>query len=150
MKLDKIIITNSEIETYEQGYDFAEVLVAGDIVLFFGDLGAGKTEFIKGICSYFEVEELVTSPTFTIINQYFAKEDNEGIVIYHLDLYRIKSEKELVEIGLSECLDDPQSIKLIEWADRAISYFSEDVYSIEMTFNENESSKRTIYIKKNN
>jgi tRNA threonylcarbamoyladenosine biosynthesis protein TsaE len=148
MELDKIIITNSEKETFEQGNIFAEVLVAGDIVLFTGDLGAGKTEFIKGICDYFGVEELVTSPTFTIINQYFATNEDAVLVIYHLDLYRIKTEKELVEIGLSECLEDAQSIKLIEWAEKASSYYSDQVYRIAITLAEDDSNKRTINITK--
>lgn len=113
------ITTKSEEETIELGKKFAERLTRGDVVLFFGDLGSGKTEFIKGICRYFEVEEIVTSPTFTIMNQYNGTLDDEDLSIYHIDLYRIKTKNELAEIGFEECIFSTDSIKLVEWAENS-------------------------------
>lgn len=113
------ITTKSEEETIELGKKFAERLTRGDVVLFFGDLGSGKTEFIKGICRYFEVEEIVTSPTFTIMNQYNGTLDDEDLSIYHIDLYRIKTKNELAEIGFEECIFATDSIKLVEWAENS-------------------------------
>lgn len=111
--------TKSEAETIELGKSFAEKLKKGDVVLFYGDIGVGKTEFIKGICKYFNVEEIVTSPTFTIINQYNGMLNGEEIVIFHIDLYRVKEKKELLEIGFEECLYSADSIKLVEWAENS-------------------------------
>lgn len=113
------ITTNSEEETIELGRRFARQLKKGDVVLFFGDLGSGKTEFIKGICRYFDVEEMVTSPTFTIMNQYTGKIFGEQVTIYHIDLYRIKTKQELAEIGFEECVFASDSIKLVEWAENS-------------------------------
>ncbi|HOV91984.1 MAG TPA: tRNA (adenosine(37)-N6)-threonylcarbamoyltransferase complex ATPase subunit type 1 TsaE [Candidatus Kapabacteria bacterium] len=110
--------STSESDTYNIGKKLATYLVPGDIVAFYGDLGSGKTAIIKGFCDYFDVDEIVVSPTFTIINKYEGKEKNIPITIYHIDLYRIESDKELQEIGFSEYLNDPSAIKLIEWADR--------------------------------
>ncbi len=111
--------TKSEAETIELGKSFAEKLKKGDVVLFYGDIGVGKTEFIKGICKYFNVEEIVTSPTFTIINQYNGMLNGEEIAIFHIDLYRVKEKKELLEIGFEECLYSADSIKLVEWAENS-------------------------------
>ena len=110
--------STSEAETYNIGKKIASNLSQGDIVAFYGDLGSGKTAMIKGICDYFDVDEIVVSPTFTIVNRYEGKEKNIPITIYHIDLYRIENDKELQEIGFSEYLNDSNAIKLIEWADR--------------------------------
>lgn len=148
MILDKNIITNNENETILLGKSFAEDLKKSDIVLFTGELGAGKTEFIKGICSFFKVEEYVTSPTFTIINQYFGTDEFEGLIIYHIDLYRIKNEKELLEIGISEFLEDESSIKLIEWADKVLIHYPKNVYRIDITQGCDNENQRNICITK--
>jgi tRNA threonylcarbamoyladenosine biosynthesis protein TsaE len=113
------ITTKSEIETEHIGKVFAKNLVAGDIVAMYGDLGSGKTEFVKGICDYFEVEEIITSPTFTIVNKYTSSvAGKESLSIYHIDLYRIEKETELNEIGFQEYLNDENAITLIEWAEK--------------------------------
>lgn len=111
--------TYSEDETFRLGQKLAERSKPGDIITLTGDLGAGKTEFVKGFCDYFEVDEIVTSPTFTIINQYNGKFDGEDIIIYHIDLYRINSIKEFEEIGFQECINSEGAIKLIEWPEKA-------------------------------
>lgn len=139
-------ITHSEEDTIELGIKFAERLLDGDTVGFFGDLGSGKTEFIKGICSYFDVEEIVTSPTFTIINQYFAKKNGEEFPIYHIDLYRIKDNKELEDTGFSECINAPVGLKLVEWAEKAKDYMPETWYKIEIRFGDDDENYRAITI----
>ncbi len=107
-----------ESETFRLGLDMASDLRSGDTVALYGDLGAGKTEFIKGICEGLHVDEIVSSPTFTIINQYAGRSgDGKGITIYHIDLYRVESGEELEEIGLPETLADPLAVKLIEWSE---------------------------------
>lgn len=138
--------TQSEQETIELGKKFAESLVPGDLVLFYGDLGSGKTEFIKGICEHFNVDELVTSPTFTIMNQYAGEFGDYELPIYHVDLYRIKSKEELGEIGLQDCLFSDDAIKLIEWAEKAHSLLPDTQYKVKISFDPEDENKRLIDI----
>jgi len=84
------------------------------IVLFKGDLGAGKTTLIKMICGGKGVEGEMSSPTFSIVNEYQGKDD----VLYHFDLYRIENQEELLDIGFEDYLDSGR-ICLIEWPEIA-------------------------------
>ncbi len=146
MKMTGKHITNSEAETIALGTKFAEILRAGDLVLFYGTLGAGKTEFIKGICDYFEVDEIVTSPTFTIINQYFGNLDGEQLPIYHLDLYRLNSQKDLDEIGFTDCIYSEDAIKLVEWAEKAENALPSTRYDIHISFDDDKENERVLSI----
>ena len=105
--------TDSVEETIALGEKFSTKLSAGNIVALFGDLGTGKTHFIKGVCRGLGVHEHVASPTFTIVNEY----DAGGVKICHVDCYRLQSEKELRNIGFEDYLFGSY-ICLIEWADR--------------------------------
>ncbi|MBX3043443.1 MAG: tRNA (adenosine(37)-N6)-threonylcarbamoyltransferase complex ATPase subunit type 1 TsaE [Candidatus Kapabacteria bacterium] len=145
--MDKII-TGSENETILAGINFARGLNQGNIIALTGELGAGKTEFVKGICEFYGVEEIVTSPTFTIINSYEGFKSSGSFMIYHIDLYRINDQQELKEIGFEECLSDDTSIKLIEWAEKAEDRLREIDYLIEIKTDEYDENKREILIKK--
>ena len=138
--------TLSEDETIQLGKKFAKELSLGDIVYLYGELGSGKTEFIKGICQYFDVEDLVTSPTFTIMNKYVGEYKHQEIAIYHIDLYRIEEDKELNEIGFGECMYEENSIKLIEWAEKAESQLNKPAYIVKIIPDENSENVRQIYI----
>lgn len=97
-------------ETIAFGKEFAKELSIGDVVCLNGDLGAGKTHFVKGIASFFGVdEEQVSSPTFTLINEYQG-----SIPIYHFDCYRLESEQEALEIGTEEYFYG-DGISIVEW-----------------------------------
>lgn len=112
--------SQSEQETILLGEQIAAQFQPGDVITLEGDLGAGKTEFVKGVCRYFEVSDLVTSPTFSIINQYDGTmAGGEPVKIYHVDLYRIDSPSELAEVGFDDMVFAPNAIKLIEWPDKA-------------------------------
>ncbi|MGA1277617.1 MAG: tRNA (adenosine(37)-N6)-threonylcarbamoyltransferase complex ATPase subunit type 1 TsaE [Candidatus Kapaibacteriota bacterium] len=112
--------THSEEETRSIGKFFAEKISPGEIITLAGDLGAGKTEFVRGVCAYFSVHDIVSSPTFTIMNQYIGTNpDDSEIALFHIDLYRIQDAKELLEIGFSECMSDEQVIKFVEWPEKA-------------------------------
>lgn len=133
----------SEEETFEIGANFSSRLQAGDVIAFYGELGAGKTEFIKGICQGMNVEEIVSSPTYTIINQYAGEDRRRRAVdIYHIDLYRIENAGELIEVGLSEFLADGNSIKLIEWAENAEAILPAERYDIYFVALDDENSRR--------
>jgi tRNA threonylcarbamoyladenosine biosynthesis protein TsaE len=144
--LDTKYKTNSEDETIELGRKFAKELPVGSVVYLYGELGAGKTEFIKGICEFFNVKDLVSSPTFTIMNKYIGEANNKEIAIYHIDLYRIEQAKELDEIGFEECLFEDNSIKLIEWAEKAKSHSNRPTYTVKIETDEESENVRTIYI----
>ena len=109
--------SHSPDETREIARQFAIGLKAGDIILLSGDLGAGKTLFVKGICDVFQCAEFVSSPTFTIVNSYQGKNLGAEYAIHHFDLYRISREEELSNIGFDEYLYSP-AISIIEWSDR--------------------------------
>lgn len=132
--------TQSEEETIALGVDFAKRLSPGSIVALFGELGTGKTRFIKGICRGLGVHEHVASPTFTIVNEY----NGTGIKVYHFDFYRMKSVLELQEIGFDEYLED-DGVCLIEWADRVQDFLPQHRYDVHMTLG-NEENVREIVI----
>ena len=106
------IITKSPTETEAIGSELAEKLSPGESVLLFGELGAGKTTFTRGICNALGVE-LVKSPSFVIVNVYNGK-----IPIYHIDLYRIKEIEPIIIGEIQEYLWDKDAISIVEWAER--------------------------------
>ncbi len=138
--------TLSEEDTINLGKEFAKGLSSGDVVAIYGDLGSGKTEFVKGICEYFQVEEIVTSPTFTIVNKYTGTASDNQIILYHIDLYRIEKESELLEIGFEEYLGDKSAISLIEWAEKT-SLIPENAIQVKIFLDDNDDNKRMITIK---
>lgn len=116
--------THSPEETENIGKAAAQYLRRGDIITLSGDLGAGKTVFARGILCGLGYIGRVTSPTFTIVNEY---ETPAGLVA-HLDLYRILQPEALLEIGLEEYLDGSR-IVLIEWSENAGSLLPEKIKS---------------------
>ena len=111
------IITHSLQETEQLGKDLAKKLQPGDIVLLYGDLGAGKTSFVKGIAQGFGVRSDITSPTFTLMNMYPAKH-KEIATLVHIDTYRLQHEDDLIEIGVRDYLGSSHTVTLIEWPER--------------------------------
>lgn len=147
MKIINTIQSKSQEETIKAGYEFAQKLNWGSTVIFNGDLGAGKTHFIKGICKFFSVEEEATSPTFTIINIYNGYFDRSEIEIAHIDLYRIEDPAEFRNIGFSEYLFDDSIIKLIEWPQRAETLLEGNVdFSVDIKLNNEIETAREIII----
>ena len=109
----KTIVTSSELETAAVGRDLASCLSAGSVVLLFGDLGAGKTAFIRGLAEGLGVgPEQVSSPTFTIMQEYRGGR----LPLFHVDLYRLNDRREVEDLGLEEIAAD--GILAIEWAER--------------------------------
>lgn len=114
MSADLLVIeTESAEETERVGRVLAELLPRGAVVALRGDLAAGKTCLVRGMASYFAPGELVTSPTFTLVNEYGA-----GIKLYHMDLYRLTDVREIADLGYEE-LFDSDGVCAIEWAERA-------------------------------
>jgi len=105
-------ISYNELATIKWGRKLSQLLEPGDVIGLFGDLGSGKTRTIQGICQGLACGDQVSSPTFTIINEYRGR-----LPIYHFDLYRIESEQEIFDLGYEEYFYD-EGICLIEWAER--------------------------------
>jgi tRNA threonylcarbamoyladenosine biosynthesis protein TsaE len=107
--------TTSPQETIALGKELAASLAPPKLVLLRGDLGAGKTTLVKGIAEGFEAasQNDVTSPTFTLIHEYRGP----SATLYHIDLYRVDTQRELETLGLDDLMDD-RSVLLIEWGDK--------------------------------
>ena len=104
--------TRSEAETRDLGERLGRALRGGDVVLLCGDLGAGKTQLAKGVGRALGVRGEVVSPTFTFAVHYEGR-----LPLVHYDLYRVRTEAELLEIGFLDA-DDPQAVTLVEWGER--------------------------------
>ena len=105
-----MLTTRGGHETESVGAALGELLREGDLVVLGGDLGAGKTTFVKGVARALGVQEPVTSPTFTIVQEY-----DGPVPVAHVDIYRLDRVQELHDLGLEELLDD--AVVLVEWGD---------------------------------
>ena len=111
--MNKNITTHSEDETAAVGHQLAQTLSAGDVLLLYGDLGAGKTAFVRGLAEGLGVSrDEVSSPTFTLIQEYRGGR----LTLFHVDLYRIEDPREFDELGLDEIAED--GVLAVEWAER--------------------------------
>jgi tRNA threonylcarbamoyladenosine biosynthesis protein TsaE len=113
------MISHSEEETFRIGKELAESLAIPAHVLLYGELGAGKTSLARGLAAGFGLEDPddVSSPTFTLINEYRG-----SVKIYHIDLYRIEAGYLDEGLGLDEIFEDPRAAVIVEWAERLGNY----------------------------
>jgi tRNA threonylcarbamoyladenosine biosynthesis protein TsaE len=141
------LFSESEEATIEIGEQFATRLKRGDLVVLKGDLGIGKTEFVKGICRCLSVADLVTSPTFSIINQYAGETpEGETLKVYHVDLYRIESPEELVEVGFDDMVFAHDAIKVVEWPENAGTLLPEEYWQVSLEQDKADDNTREIQI----
>ncbi|MBC7220006.1 tRNA (adenosine(37)-N6)-threonylcarbamoyltransferase complex ATPase subunit type 1 TsaE [Candidatus Bipolaricaulota bacterium] len=111
--MERIVITHGPEETEEVGFGLAETVRDGDVVALVGELGAGKTTFVKGLARGLFVKDLVLSPSFLLARSYEGR-----IPFHHLDAYRIVDPDELSEVGLRGLLPPETGVTAVEWADR--------------------------------
>ncbi|HKD92637.1 MAG TPA: tRNA (adenosine(37)-N6)-threonylcarbamoyltransferase complex ATPase subunit type 1 TsaE [Terriglobales bacterium] len=132
--------TQSPEETIALGRSLAAQFASPQLVLLRGELGAGKTTLVKGIAEAFDAakQEEVTSPTFTLIHEYRGHE----ITIYHIDLYRIDTERELATLGIDDLLRDQHNLVLIEWGEKFPRFVAER--DVEIAFERTGDSERRI------
>lgn len=109
-------ITKSEKQTFNLGKKIAKTLKGGEILALIGELGAGKTVFVKGVAAGLGVKQIVTSPTFVLMKVYPIKDKIKQLV--HIDCYRIINPKEIFDIGATEYFDRKDTVTMIEWADK--------------------------------
>jgi len=113
-------LSGSAAETREYARRFASGLNMGDVVCLSGQLGAGKTEFMRGIAEVFGCDEQLSSPTFSLMNIYEGVLRGRPVELHHFDLYRIESEKELDAAGFDDYLSGP-FLSVVEWGERFAS-----------------------------
>ncbi len=119
--------TASAEEMIEAGQRYGTGLRAGDVVALNGDLGAGKTHFCKGLVAGLDAREEVTSPTFSLVQEYLSGR----VPIYHFDFYRLESVGELISLGWDDYLDEG-GIILAEWADKFPKVFPDETTWIDL------------------
>ena len=132
MKTIQLTLKN-EKETLAFGEKLASLLKPSDIIVLTGDLGAGKTKLTEGILRYFGLSDEISSPTFTIVNEYYSKKIN----IYHFDVYRLADIDEFYAIGGDEYFE--KGICLIEWGEMIEKILPPDY--IKVTFKKNEENE---------
>ena len=133
------LYSSSSDETKSLGKKLAPYLKKGDTIVLSGDLGAGKTMFVSGLLSYFGKENEVSSPTFTIINEYNLTKD---LKLFHFDVYRFDFEDEFLAIGGDEFYD--KGICLIEWGEKIENYLPKEYIKITITKDNEDENKRII------
>lgn len=109
----KEYISKSEIDTENIAYEFAKSLDNNSVIVLNGDLGAGKTKFVYGLAKYFNVSNLVCSPTFTIVNEYPVTSNDKVSTIYHFDVYRLTSSDDFIDSVGTEYFEN--GLCIIEW-----------------------------------
>lgn len=120
-------VTNSERETEELGARLGSRLEPGAVVAFTGDLGAGKTAFTRGLARGLGISERVTSPTFTIVNEY----EGGRLPLFHFDMYRLGSSDELFDIGWEDYLARG-GVCAVEWSENVADALEEGTISVEI------------------
>ncbi len=155
-KFKKILVTNSSEETEKLGFDFAKKLEIGDVICLYGNLGAGKTQFVKGLAKGLGIKHRIISPTFIIVRSYKVKSEKlkvknvnkvkieEFSNFYHADLYRLENENDLESTGLLDILKEKNNIVAIEWPEKLGKFLPEKRWEIK--FEILDENKREIII----
>jgi len=137
--MKKTYISKSSEETQKIGEEIGKKVKGGAVVLLFGALGGGKTTFTQGFAKGLGIKEKILSPTFVIMKKF----DN----FYHIDCYRLKDEKDLLELGFKEIIKDKKNVVLIEWSERVKKIMPKD--TVKISFKDIGKNKREIDITSN-
>jgi tRNA threonylcarbamoyladenosine biosynthesis protein TsaE len=130
----EIIIRNKR-HIHESAEKFIDLTAGNRLFAFYGAMGAGKTTIIKSICEVLGVKDTVTSPTFTIVNEYRTL---KGESVYHIDFYRIRKTEEVFDFGLEEYFESG-SYCFMEWPELIESILPENIVRVRITVGDNES-----------
>ena len=133
-----IIFTLDEID--DAAKTFLTNTACYKVIALHGEMGAGKTTFVHALCNALGVKDNIGSPTFSIINQY---QTNSAEIIFHIDLYRLKDEKEAIQTGVEDCLYSGNYC-LVEWPDRAPAIFPDNTLHVSIIAVNNDTRKLTI------
>lgn len=130
-------VTNSPAETEALGQRLAERLQPGDVIAYTGDLGAGKTAFTRGLARGLGITERITSPTFTIVNEYLGGR----LPLFHFDMYRLGSSEELYEIGWEDYLARG-GVCAVEWSEIVADALEEDCIRVDIRQGDTENQRK--------
>lgn len=119
-------ILENEKMTDAFGEEIGKLLRAGDVIAFYGDLGAGKTTFIRGLAKGMNLDARVSSPTFTIVNEYLGE-----VPLFHFDMYRLADSDELFEIGWEDYIERG-GVCAVEWSENVDDVFTSDTIRIKI------------------
>ena len=136
-------LSHSEHETRQIARQFAATLQPGEIIALSGQLGAGKTIFMRGVTEFFNCSEQLSSPTFSLFNIYQGSLAGEEVTLHHFDLYRIESLRELEAIGFDEYLSSGD-LSFVEWAERFTEYASFYTLMVSLEYAGDESRRMLI------
>ena len=140
-----IYTSNSENQTLNIAKEFSSTLRPNDIVVLSGELGAGKTKFMYGLAEFFNIQNLVCSPTFTIVNEYtLPKEINKISNIYHFDVYRIQDSMDFVDSIGTDYFSN--GLCILEWGENIKDILPENTIYIKIEKDVENENKRTISI----
>ena len=128
-------LTHSEAETEQAGADFARALPDGKVVAMYGELGSGKTAFVRGMARGMGLTCRVSSPTFTIVNEYEGR-----IPLFHFDMYRLDSADELFDIGWDDYLERG-GVCAVEWSEQVSGALPEDAVWVDIARGDNENDR---------
>ncbi len=130
------IVCKDELQTKLFAMNLASILKKGDVIVLSGNLGAGKTKFVEGILMHYGMSEQISSPTFTIVNEYH----NDKIDIYHFDLYRLQDIYEFENIGGEEYFE--KGICIFEWGELIEDILPNDYIKITFEYGEEENCRK--------
>lgn len=127
-------ITYSEKQTFNLGKKLAKKLRNGKVIALIGPLGAGKTVLIKGLAKGLGIKKTITSPTFVLMKIYRTRIEADKKIkwLVHVDAYRLKSGQDLVSIGLEDWFNRPDTVTVIEWADRVKDILPKNTITIKI------------------
>src|SRR6202522_520525 len=140
--------TQSGADTIEVGRKLAELLKPPQLLILSGDLGTGKTTLVKGIAQALDAAEAdeVTSPTFTLIHEYEGTREGKPVKLFHLDVYRLESERQLETLGLDDLLT-PDSLVVVEWGEKFKSIKKRATGEIAISTEGGDARKITVTLK---
>ncbi len=141
--------TYSPEQTQKLAAKFTSSLKLGDVVGLVGQLGAGKTQFVKGMAQYFGYTENVNSPTFVLMQIYSIEGKDQSIKqLCHVDAYRIVSSTDILNIGIEEYLGRQDTLVVVEWPEKIVNIMPQNTIYIEFSLGMENENKRLITIKK--
>ena len=138
----KQFLAQSEADLPSIAKEVIDIIGEAAVVLFYGEMGAGKTTFIRSLCKELGVDEPISSPTFSLVNEYQTR---EGKTIYHFDLYRVETPEEALDMGVDEYFYS-KNYCFVEWPEKINDYLPEDAMIIKIL---EELEGRKIVLEKN-
>lgn len=122
--------SSSAVNTRKFAQNFGGKIKKGKVIAFYGNLGAGKTQFVQGLAKGLGINKRIISPTFVILRSYEGKKLN----LHHVDLYRLSSEKEIIDQGITQLFEDPKNIVAIEWAEKIEKLLPKDAVKVHLNY----------------